>query len=38
MGLAGLKIVPVLDKYFNLACILFMVLLVGGFLIIRYLV
>jgi len=38
MGLAGPRIVPVLDKYFNLACLLFGVLLVGGFLIIRYLI
>ena len=38
MGRLGPRIVPILDKYFNLACALFMVLLVGGFLVIKYLV
>ena len=36
MGRLGARIAPVLDKYFNLACILFVVLLVGGFLVIKY--
>ena len=36
MGRLGPRIAPVLDRYFNLACILFMVLLVGGFLGIKY--
>jgi membrane protein YqaA with SNARE-associated domain len=36
MGILGPRIAPVLERYFNLACILFVVLLVGGFLIIKY--
>lgn len=36
MGRLGPRIVPVLDKYFNLACVLFMILLIGGFLAIKY--
>lgn len=31
MGLIGPRIKPFIDKYFNLLCILFMVLLIGGF-------
>jgi len=36
MGRLGPRITPILDKYFNLACILFVVLLVGGFVVIKY--
>lgn len=36
MGVLGPKIVPVLDKYFNWACLIFMVLLIGGFAVIKY--
>ena len=36
MGRLGPRITPVLDKYFNLACVVFVVLLVGGFLVIKY--
>jgi membrane protein YqaA with SNARE-associated domain len=36
MGRLGPRVTPLLDKYFNLACILFMVLLVGGFLVVKY--
>ncbi|MFQ5489090.1 MAG: YqaA family protein [Phycisphaerae bacterium] len=36
MGVLGPKIVPLLDKYFNWACLIFMVLLIGGFAAIRY--
>lgn len=37
MGRLGPRIAPVLDRYFNLACLLFAALLVGGFLVIKYL-
>jgi membrane protein YqaA with SNARE-associated domain len=37
MGLVGPSIKPFIDKYFNLLCILFMVLLVGGFAAIKHL-
>jgi membrane protein YqaA with SNARE-associated domain len=36
IGRLGPRITPLLDRYFNLACILFVVLLVGGFVIIKY--
>jgi len=36
MGRLGPRIVPVLDKYFNLFCVLFVLLLVGGFAAIKY--
>jgi membrane protein YqaA with SNARE-associated domain len=35
---AGPKIKPVIDKYFELATIVFVVLLIGGFVVIKYLV
>ena len=38
MGLLGPRIAPVLDKYFNLACIAFVILLVGGFALLKYLI
>jgi membrane protein YqaA with SNARE-associated domain len=38
MAKAGPRIVPLLDKYFNWACGLFVVLLIGGFAVIKYLV
>ncbi|UCG33240.1 MAG: DedA family protein [Phycisphaerales bacterium] len=37
IGLCGDWIKPKIDRYFNLLCILFVVLLVGGFAVIRYL-
>lgn len=37
MARLGPQIVPLLDKYFNWACVLFVVLLIGGFAAIRYL-
>lgn len=37
MGLVGPKIKPFIDKYFNLLCVLFMVLLVGGFAVLKHL-
>jgi len=36
MGLFGPKISPFLDKYFNLLCVLFVILLLGGFYVIGY--
>lgn len=35
MGLIGPKVKPFIDKYFNLLCILFMVLLIGGFAVLK---
>ena len=37
MGMFGPKIKPVIDKYFNLLCLAFVVLLVGGFALLKYL-
>ena len=37
MGYYGPKIKPSIDKYFNLLCIAFVLLLIGGFAIIKYL-
>lgn len=37
MGLFGPTIKPFIDKYFNLLCVLFMLLLFGGFAVIKYL-
>lgn len=37
MGLIGPSIKPFIDKYFNWLCILFMVLLVGGFAVLKHL-
>jgi len=34
--LIGPKAVPFIDKYFNLLCIIFAVLLIGGFVVIKY--
>jgi membrane protein YqaA with SNARE-associated domain len=36
MGRYGPKVAPLLDKYFNLACVLFMILLIGGFAVIKW--
>ena len=36
MGRMGPTIAPILDKYFNLACVLFVALLVGGFAVVKY--
>jgi membrane protein YqaA with SNARE-associated domain len=36
MGRYGPKITPLIDRYFNLLCVLFMVLLIGGFAVIRW--
>ncbi|HOA75452.1 MAG TPA: YqaA family protein [Phycisphaerae bacterium] len=37
MGLIGPTVKPFIDKYFNLLCILFMVLLIGGFAALKHL-
>jgi membrane protein YqaA with SNARE-associated domain len=36
MGLLGPTIKPFIDRYFNLLCLVFMVLLIGGFAVVRY--
>lgn len=36
MGLFGPAIKPFIDKYFNLLCVAFMLLLIGGFAVIKY--
>ena len=36
MGRFGPRLLPFLDKYFNLLCVVFMILLVGGFYAIKY--
>lgn len=36
MGILGPRIAPLIDKYFNLLCVLFTVLLIGGFAVIKY--
>jgi membrane protein YqaA with SNARE-associated domain len=38
MGRLGPRIVPYIDKYFNRLCLLFMILLVGGFVVLKYVV
>ena len=35
-GIVGDKAKPFIDKYFNLLCVLFVLLLIGGFLLIAY--
>jgi membrane protein YqaA with SNARE-associated domain len=37
MGMFGPKIKPVIDRYFNLLCLAFVVLLIGGFALLKYL-
>lgn len=37
MGIYGPTIKPIIDRYFNLLCVLFVFLLAGGFLVIKYL-
>jgi len=37
MGMFGPKIKPIIDKYFNLLCLAFVVLLIGGFALLKYL-
>ncbi len=34
--LIGPKAVPIIDKYFNLLCVIFVVLLIGGFAVLKY--
>ncbi len=36
MGAFGERIKPLIDRYFNLLCLLFMILLIGGFVVIKY--
>jgi membrane protein YqaA with SNARE-associated domain len=36
MGRLGPRIVPVIDRYFNLLCVLFVALLIGGFAVIKF--
>ncbi len=36
MGVVGPTIQPILDKYFNLACVLLVALLIAGFAVIKY--
>ena len=38
MGIWGPRVAPLLDRYFNLACIVFAALLIGGFVMIRYII
>lgn len=38
MGICGPEIKPLIDRYFNLLCVLFVVLLIGGFVAIKYVI